>query len=261
VNILYRILFYIKYLFISRSKFRIHSPFIYNYDTIVINGKRRFYAFDDIEYLRKKLSRNKGQIEQTAFGASGNKKGRQTKSIGKTVRRQSVTKEFGRLLFRTILYFKPKNILELGSGMGISTAYMAAANSKTRIISIEGSKDNANVAKLTMELLGYENVDIRKGQFMELLPKALDDLSTLDMVFIDGDHTEEATVKLFKQILPKLHNNSIVVFHDIHWSAEMTRAWEHIINMPEANVTIDLFFAGMVFLRREQAREHFYIWY
>lgn len=262
MKLIYRFLFYLKYLVISRSKYRIHSPFIYNYDTKVINDKRKFYAFDDIEYLRKQLLHNRTQIPVASFGAkTAAGKSNKKISIARIIRHEGVSVNFGRLLFRTVQYFKPKTILELGCGLGISTAYMAAADSKTKIISIEGSEDRVNIARLNLKVLELNQVDIRQGAFMEQLPQALKDLESLDMVFIDGDHTEEASIKLFETILPYLHNNSLVIIHDIHWSAAMTRAWEHIIKMPEANVSIDLFFAGMIFLRRQQAREHFYIWY
>jgi len=59
--------------------------------------------------------------------------------------------------------------------------------------------------------------------------------------------------------LPLTHNNSIFIFDDIYWSQEMQKAWKEIQQHPEVRVTIDTFYWGLVFFRKEQAKEHFKI--
>jgi hypothetical protein len=39
----------------------------------------------------------------------------------------------------------------------------------------------------------------------------------------------------------------------------MTEAWEEIIKMTEFSVSIDLFHLGILFVRKEQKKEHFII--
>jgi len=40
-----------------------------------------------------------------------------------------------------------------------------------------------------------------------------------------------------------------LVFDDIHWSAEMEKAWLEIKSHPSVQYTIDIFFLGFVFFR------------
>ena len=46
-------------------------------------------------------------------------------------------------------------------------------------------------------------------------------------------------------------NRSIIILDDIHWSKEMEGAWEYVQQHPQVTTTIDLFFIGIVFLRKE----------
>ena len=60
-------------------------------------------------------------------------------------------------------------------------------------------------------------------------------------------------------LLPKTHNDSIFIFDDINWSKGMQEAWNKIKAHPQVSVSIDTFFWGMVFFRKEQVKEHFKI--
>ena len=82
---------------------------------------------------------------------------------------------------------------------------------------------------------------------------------TTDLIFFDGNHQKEATLNYFNQLLPLAHNDSVFIFDDIHWSKGMEEAWEKIKKHPEVRVTIDSFYWGIVFFRKEQEKEHFTI--
>ena len=79
------------------------------------------------------------------------------------------------------------------------------------------------------------------------------------LLYIDGNHTKEATLRYFQKLLPYTHNDSVMIFDDIHWSAEMEEAWEEIKKHPAVTVTIDTFFWGFVFFRKEQEKQDFVI--
>lgn len=83
--------------------------------------------------------------------------------------------------------------------------------------------------------------------------------NTYSLVFFDGNHQKEATLRYFEKMLPLSHNNSVFIFDDIHWSREMEEAWEQIKVHPSVRVSIDTFQWGLVFFRREQAKEHFVV--
>jgi hypothetical protein len=85
-------------------------------------------------------------------------------------------------------------------------------------------------------------------------------LSHIDLAYIDGNHRYEPTLRYFQQLLPKKQHHSIFIFDDIHWSAEMEKAWSEIKAHPEVTLSIDLFFMGLVFFRQEfKVKQHFSI--
>ncbi|MFY8189892.1 MAG: class I SAM-dependent methyltransferase, partial [Bacteroidia bacterium] len=88
-------------------------------------------------------------------------------------------------------------------------------------------------------------------------PDILQKLQSIDLLFIDGNHSYEATLRYFNLCKPYLHNDSLLIFDDIYWSKGMTNAWEEIKADPMVKVSVDLFFIGLVFFRKEQVKENF----
>jgi predicted O-methyltransferase YrrM len=158
-----------------------------------------------------------------------------------------------------VKHFQPVNLLELGTSLGISTAYMSKASPTKKIITIEGSENIANIAIDNFNRLNISNIQVITGNFDIQLPKLLQNTSTFDFVFFDGNHRKQPTLSYFELCLQHKHNDSVFVFDDIHWSDEMEEAWESIKQSPEVTVTIDLFFIGLVFFRKESTKEHFII--
>ncbi|HSP12266.1 MAG TPA: class I SAM-dependent methyltransferase, partial [Salegentibacter sp.] len=83
--------------------------------------------------------------------------------------------------------------------------------------------------------------------------------TSFDLIYFDGHHTKEATLKYFELLLPTAHNESVFIFDDIHWSRGMEEAWEMIKKHPEVRVSIDTFYLGLIFFRKEQAKQDFII--
>jgi predicted O-methyltransferase YrrM len=79
------------------------------------------------------------------------------------------------------------------------------------------------------------------------------------LIYFDGNHSKEATLQYFNLLLPTITNETVWIFDDIHWSTDMTEAWETIKKHPKVKVTIDTFQWGLVFFRSEQEKEHFTI--
>ena len=80
-----------------------------------------------------------------------------------------------------------------------------------------------------------------------------------NLIYFDGNHSKEATLKYFELLLTTVNNNSVWIFDDIHWSKDMESAWEIIKSHPLVKVTIDTFQWGVVFFREEQVKEHFVV--
>lgn len=253
---------YLQYLIKGKTKFYIHSPFVFNFINTVLHDKRQFYFFSQIEKIRRKLLQNNTNITYIDLGA-GTKPltynaERKISNIAKTA---TIPEKYGQLLSHLTDYFQPNTVIELGTCLGIGTAYIAAANSKAKVITLEGSEPLANLAQQNFDHLHFKNIEIIKGDFSQTLPIALNKLSIIDMAFIDGNHLYTPTMHYFNQLLPHINANSILIFDDIHWSPEMHRAWREICTHPKVTVTIDLFRLGIVFFRTEQAKENFVLYF
>lgn len=250
---------YLKYWFSAKNAHGIHSPFVFALYNDVINKKGSYYSFDKIERLRKKLLISKKEIDVNDLGAG--KSGKRT--ISEIAERSAKSRKYCELLFRIADHFKPGTILELGTSLGISTAYLASGNGNAKVITIEGCPNTAAEAKINFEALGLKNIESIVGNFNSVLPAVVCQLPTADclLVFIDGNHRKVPTLNYFNQCLAHANNDSIFIFDDIHWSGEMEEAWKEIKKHHAVTVTIDLFFLGLVFFRKEQVKEDFTIRY
>jgi predicted O-methyltransferase YrrM len=238
----------------------IHSPFVYDFVRRVMIDKRNFYAYNQVEALRRKLLQNEALIEVEDFGAGSAISKTNQRSIASIARHAAKSKKWAQLLFRIVNYYQPKTILELGTSLGISTAYMALANPQARIITAEGSAAIAAEAKRNFQSLQCTNIQQVTGNFDDTLPGILTALPQIDLAFIDGNHRYEPTVRYFNQLLPYLHAGSIVIFDDIHWSADMEKAWEAVRENQSVQLSIDLFSIGLVFFSDQfKVKQHFSI--
>jgi predicted O-methyltransferase YrrM len=147
--------------------------------------------------------------------------------------------------------------LELGTSLGIATQAMSLGNPKANITTVEGCLNISEFTKTNFKKHHLENIHLITGDFNDVIkdlkPK------TLDLIFFDGNHQKEATLQYFESLLPTIHNDSVFIFDDIYWSENMTDAWETIKQHSKVTVTIDSFFWGFVFFRKEQVKEHFIV--
>lgn len=248
---------YLSFLLKSQNQHGVHSPFVYNLVTKCFYDRSKYKDYEVIKKYRNQLISNNEIIEIEDFG-SGSKKfrtnNRKISSFSKTSG-ASIKKAF--LLFRLANYFNSKNILELGTALGMATFALAVSNKNVKITTIEGSK---NLADFTIQILknyNIANVELINNQFKYALPALKK--CTWDLIFVDGHHDKTATINYFEMLLPSLHNDTVIIFDDIHWSEEMTVAWKTIIKHSRVTVSIDTFYFGLVFFRKEQTKEHFYI--
>ncbi|RZK17339.1 MAG: class I SAM-dependent methyltransferase [Hymenobacter sp.] len=255
---------YLRYWLRSGTAHGLHSPFVFGLYTTVICQKGEFRAFGRIEWRRRKLLQSSQRLTVTDFGA-----GSQVAGAGGTQRRLSAIARhaakpprLAQLLFRLVNHFQPATILELGTSLGLTTAYLAAADSRNQVITFEGCPNTAAVARETFTRLRLRNVKLIEGNLDQTLPATLAALAKpVDFVFFDGNHRYEPTLRYFEQCLAKAHESSVFVLDDIHWSADMERAWEAIKANPAVTVTVDLFYVGLVFFRKTQPRQDFWLRY
>jgi len=257
---------YIHYLLKARNEHSIHSPFVYKLYTEVIPDKNRFYAFDELDKVRRQLLQNEQTIEVVDLGA-GSKKMNNTRKVADIAKYSVANKKYSELLFRLTNFFKPESVLELGASLGLSSLYMAHAAPKANIISIEGCPNTYAFAKQLIASSGVKNIELINSSFDDALINLCPSTGSVpklsfDVVYIDGNHTYEATIKYFHLLLKNTNENSLLIFDDIYWAVGMTKAWEEIKTHPAVTLTIDLYKVGLVFFRKEnKQKEHFCLRY
>jgi predicted O-methyltransferase YrrM len=238
----------------------IHSPFVFDFVLNVLNNGRKYHPPAAIETIRRRLLKDVRTIEIRDPGAGSRVENTARRKIGSIARSALKPKKYAELLYRLCRHYQPGTIVELGTSLGITTSYMAVANADSKLTTIEGVPAIAALAEDHFVTLDLKNISLVAGNFDEVLPQVLHGASTVGLAYIDGNHRYEPTMNYFRQLLSVADADSIFVFDDIHWSKEMERAWEEIRQHPSVQYTIDIFFLGFVFFKKEfKVKQHFLI--
>lgn len=238
----------------------IHSPFVFGFIKNVLNNKTVYPAYQPIEQKRKALLNNSTVIEVEDFGAGSSVIKTNKRMVSAIAASSLKPKKYAQLLFRMVKYYKPETIVELGTSFGITTSYLASANKTSKVFTCEGSGAIASIAKQNFTDLQLNNVQLTQGDFAKTLSPLLSNLNEINFAFIDGNHRKQPTLDYFNQLLNHSTPATILVFDDIHWSAEMEEAWATIKAHPAVTLTIDLFFISIVFLSPDiNHKQHFTI--
>jgi len=243
----------------AKTRHGLHSPFVYRLaDTVIYDfTPKKVYA--EIENLRKNLYSDSRIIKITDLGAGSQVNNNTNKKVGDIARHALKTPKLAQLLYRLAADLKPKNIIELGTCLGITTLYLQKAAPDANVYTLEGSPETAAIAKEVFKTAGEDNIELINGNFDNTLPGVIANLPQLDFVFVDGNHQKDATLRYLEWCLPKVHENTMMIFDDIYWSAGMKQAWNEIKENPKVTVTIDLFWIGLVFFKPGQAKEDFMV--
>lgn len=241
----------------SKTRHGVHSPFVYKLIDEVIYDLRSKDEYKNIEDLRKKLILDDRIITITDLGAGSHMNNNKQKAVSQIAENALKPRKLAQLIYRLAKIMRPSNMIELGTCLGITTAYLSKAAPDASVITMEGCPETAKIAQENFNELELNNIHMEVGNFDDNFPKIIAQYPKLDFVFIDGNHRKEATLNYFNWSLPKVHENSLLIFDDIYWSKGMKEAWEEIKNHPDVTCTVDLFWIGLVFFRKGQAKEHF----
>lgn len=245
---------WLRYQKTAKTKYYLHSPFVYSFYTDFIEGA----PSDEIKKIEQQFFKATNDSTPLQIQDYGAMPGHYTKRVLDIAKKASIEKRFGALMQRWLKQESMYFVLELGTSLGFGTAYMASAKPDLEIYTLDAAEQVQAYAKSLHNELGYKNITYIEGQFDQTLPHLLKDIPRIDFAYIDGNHTEDATLRYFEWIKPKLHDHSVVVFDDIYWSKGMTAAWERIKADKSVSLSIDLYRQGWIFFSKEKlAKEHF----
>ncbi|MEZ4910347.1 MAG: class I SAM-dependent methyltransferase [Saprospiraceae bacterium] len=253
----YRIGAFFKYYNKASTVYGIHSPFVYDFIVNILDTSKEYYAYKNLEAARWKLMQSNKTIMVDDFGAGSQVlqhkvKERKVKDIAKSA---LSSKNKCRILFQLINHYSAKEILELGTSLGLSSGYMAASVPSGKITTLEGSAEIAKIAAETHKSLGSQNIKIIQGNFINTLHQVLH--QQFDVIFIDGHHEYSAVMTYFEALKPTFKSTTIVIIDDIYWSEGMEKAWHELKNTEGVTVSIDVFEVGILFFNPQLIRQDF----
>ena len=257
----YRLRQFLRFYAAADTRYQVHSPLVFELANEVLEDRRPFYAFRDVERIRARMLQSTVQLDIEDFGAAseGASPLLRRGSLAEQVRVAASSPRKGRLLFRLANWLKPETMLELGTSAGIGALYLASAARQAQFISLEGSESLAQVARANLGILDVQRrAEVRTGAFRDTLEPALQKLKHVDLVYFDGHHRREPTLAYAEQCLRYVRNQSVLVFDDVYWSAEMTGAWRQIQQHPRVTLTVDFFDLALAFVNPDfKTRQHF----
>jgi predicted O-methyltransferase YrrM len=241
----------------ARGPHGVHSPFVYNLITRVLKSTYKVPHAEAIRRERKRLLNCSDELEVLDFGAGSRVHRGTNRKVREIARTALQPASHARVLALLALHAKAKNILEMGTSLGITTASIASALPDARIYTIEGCANISVQANHVWEQLGLTSIDLTTGSFSDVLDSVLNRMPSVDFVIIDGDHRGQACVEYLEMILPFTHENTVIVLDDIYWSSSMTGAWETIIQDSRFSLTLDFFDFGVLYQTAGRVKEHF----
>jgi len=248
---------YLRYFFNARDEHSLHSPFAYTFYTELIKKNTAYPDFEKIESLRKKLKQDPSSISITDLGAGSGVNKATTRTVSSICHHSEKRPSLAQLIYRIVRWQQPKTILDLGTSLGLTTLYEAIAAPNSTVYTFEGCPNTAALAVKHFQQLNVPNIQLVEGNIDVTLPDILQKIPAADFVFFDANHRYAPTINYFNLCLEKVHEDSIFVFDDIYWSAEMKKAWTEIKAHPSVGMSMDLFFIGIVFFRKKQPEQHF----
>ncbi len=227
-----------------------HSPFLFEVFTHCCDEHIRSSRFEEIESLRKELMSSSEKIRRMDAGAGSEAIGSSETTAVADIARHALSHPFQcRFLYRLALFLQPKNILELGTSLGISTAYLAAANPETNIVTVEGDPNVAQIAGRNFQKLNLLHIDLHTSLFRDYLDSY--DQPTPDLIFMDGHHESSALLTYYDLLKNRFQSHTIIVVDDIYWSKDMTDGWNELIARPEVTQSVDCFHFGLLFFNSD----------
>jgi len=244
---------YLNHRLASKGNRHIHSPFIFDWYNQVLRTSGGPDDILEIERIRQALLQDTSEISITDLGAGSRTGQAATRTVAQIAKSALKPSRQAKLLYRIANAAGANHIVEFGTSLGITAAYLSATPN-TNLTSIEGDPAIHDLAANTIVSLGRNNVHLVNSSFDDWLQNGISD--DVDMVFFDGNHSYEATMRywVYFKDLPGL---KVAVWDDIYWSQGMKKAWNEITEGLNQGVAIDLFHLGIVYPNRAQAKELF----
>ena len=243
INRLYRTIF-------CRGGHGVHSPFVFDLITKVVEEKESYYCYERLSAVRKQLQQNCDKIicRDREY------------AIKDFLNKFCFSEREYQLLFRLANRFQPQTIYVLGSDLGLAPLYLTSWSERASCIVFEREPSMAVVARKVVDKYSYASIYIQAFDNPEIADDSIIDLIVWGNTYTDfaGDtkHDDNAfSIEAFKGFLPYLNDNSIMIVSGINSSRKNQETWKMICSIPEVTVTLDLYSLGIVFFNPKLHRK------
>lgn len=241
---------YLNFLIRSRNHHDVHSPFVYKLVTECFYDPTIHEKYELLKRYRDELINSDEIICITDYGAGSRVFNSKERKVSDIIKTAGISLKRAYLLHRLTSRLNCKTVLELGTSLGLAAAAMATANKQLTVTTIEGCPEITKKATRYLNQFEINNCEVINDTFEEFFTNTT--LPLYDLIYLDGNHKKEPTLRYFSKLLDKVHNDSIMILDDIHWSKEMEGAWNEIIRHPKVSVSIDTYKWGILFLGRSR---------
>ena len=205
----------------------------------------------------KLLSQSNQLIETLDLGKGSTITYVRKRKVSEIAKNSSVSKKIGKIIHNLSKFNRAKNILEIGTSLGISTVYLSTADMSSKVITLEGCENTSNIALNNFNRFNLDNINLIKGNFSYTLDEALEKTDSFDIIFFDGNHSKKDTIDYFYKCLKKINQKSIFIFDDINWSIEMNSAWDQIVKNDLVTLSFTFLRVGVLFFNKDLKKKNY----
>ena len=226
--------------------FGVHSPFVYSLITNVLREKSLYYDYKRIEQLRDALLNDPSLL--------------QNRDSQKNIHKFLTSERHGRFLFRMVNFFHPETLLEIGTGLGVDTLYMASPHANCQCITLEEDLFLQNVSEKLFSAQSSSNIELIKGRWKESLEYVLGNTEKLDFVCLNANQ-QQPIRELYKMCRTKMHDQSIFIIRNIRTSKELYELWEELKKEDNVVSAIDIYSMGILLYNPSLTNKHYSLYY
>jgi predicted O-methyltransferase YrrM len=249
---------HLRFLLNAKNQHGVHSPFVYQLITKCFYQKIPKNLWENFQYAKQYIVNTNKNKRGTYFVTGPKIFKRNDLPASKILKVSGLSNKKAKILIKTIQYFKPKNILGIGASLSLVIAAIKTGTENAAITTLKRCSETTKIVEGLSEEIKFNGIEITNNKFLQTLSKCTQN-KQFDCIFFAGNQTKQASLNYFEECLKTIHNDSFFVFDGIYWTSEMQEAWSIIKKHSKVTVTIDLFHFGIIFFRKEQAKEHFKI--
>lgn len=256
---LYPLWAYFQYFLRKEDRHSLQSPFVYQiYQGLKAHYRKNIDQFNEIDTLRANLLQDHSVLTIHDLGAGSHHFSSKERKVSDIVRYSTSSKKHALLYQYFCSLTRTQNVIELGTCLGVNTCYLAEVT-QGKVSTFEGA--DALVHKARLHLEPYKNIQILSGNISETLPSFLKKNQPVDFALLDANHSYGPTISYFRQLLDHVREDAVMVIGDIHWSADMDRAWQEVIHSEKVTLSLDFYECGVLFFKSGLEKAHYVLHY